>query len=148
MASVQRHQLPLALTLIISWCLFTVGLILAFTVMKFSTPAFVAKVAPFVLAGFVSGRLYPIATRRSKVIAIAMLSIISALAWTMFAAMTSDIGTKGALILFAAAVPVMAVACLWAYFGMYLGSSSRRSDPEVDDLEKELRNEIAGEGTG
>lgn len=148
MASEQRHQLPLALTLVISWGVFTAGLILALSVMKFRIPGSIAKVLPFILAGFVTGRLCPVASRRSKVIALGMLAMVSAAAWSVFAGMTSNIETKEILILFATAIPVMAVASLWAYFGIYLGSSSRQSEPEADDLEEELRDEIASESNG
>jgi hypothetical protein len=42
----------------------------------------------------------------------------------VFLGMTNEMGTKGALILFASGLPVLAVASIWAYFGMYLGRSS------------------------
>ena len=153
MSSEPTGSLRLTLTLIATWAVATVGLIAVITATKLTFPEFLAKAGPFILAGVVTGWLVPVTTRRPKIIAAATLVVVSALAWTGFGVITHDAPMNKALVLFGAGLPVMIVASLWAYFGMYLGgrrhgqptATKSNGGAELDDLEQELRNEITSE---
>lgn len=140
--------------LIGSWVVATVGLIYLVAATKVPLPTFLGKAGPFILAGFVTGWFVPVSTRRPKIIATATLVVVSAMAWTAFGVITNNVGSERALTLFVASLPVMVVASLWAYLGMYVGSRRHEQPPtaqrphgnaELDDLEEELRSEIADE---
>ncbi len=128
------------LTLVCAWAVVTVGLIIALTVSKLALPVFLSRAAPFILAGFITGSVSPILSRRTKAIAAAVLAVVSAAGWTTFSVMTHDGNMSRALPLFAASLPVLAVASLWAYFGMYLGGRKHE-----DRIEQDLRDEIASD---
>ena len=148
----ERAWLVPTLTLTAVWAVCTVGMVGLVMATDWTVPKFVGKVVPFVLAGYVTGRLVSVAERRPKIIAAAVLTVVSAVSWTLFTLATSDLDARQALTLFAASLPVMLVASAWAYLGMFLGqgadsTSSMAAGPRdvVDDLERELRGEIAGE---
>lgn len=154
MATSERASwLAPTLTLSAAWAVTTAALVVVTMATGVALPGFIAKAGPFILAGFVTGRLLDLSDRRPKITAAAVLAIVAALAWTAFSFVTSDMGTSKASTLLAASLPVMLVLSVWAYFGMFLGgrreifspSDGFRGDPEHDEIERELMNEIAEE---
>lgn len=114
---------------------------------KTTFPSFVAKSGPFIVAGLLTGRFLDV-DRRTRVLATLVLVVFSALGWTSFSFVTSDLPWERLPLLFFASVPVFLVSGVWAYFGMFL---SRRRDAEVDSdeeasdaerIELELQDEI------
>lgn len=124
-------NLRLALTLVATWAAATIALTVLLNVTGLDNRVF--KLLPFILAGYVTGWLVPVTTRRPKIIATATLVVVSALAWTAFA-IIGGLPVGKALVLFGAGLPVMVVACLWAYFGMYLGSRRYERAPTPSRL--------------
>jgi hypothetical protein len=133
-------------TLVLSavWFVVTVAVVVLNVAAHSALPDTVLKVGPFLIAGLLTGRLVNVSLRLPKIIAVAVLAIVSATAWTSFTFATREISVEQALLLFALALPINLFAALWAYFGMYLVSRSRESgsDPELQDIERELRDEI------
>jgi hypothetical protein len=119
----------------------------------------IARVVPFLVAGLIAGRVSYVGSRRARIIATASLAIAASVGWTAFTFGTSDLSIAKTVALLGASLPVMCVASLWAYFGMFLVNRGRsapsvddvQQDAELDDLERELRDEIQREqnqGTG
>jgi hypothetical protein len=143
------------LTLCALWLLAT-GLFIAFNVMSKSLlPGFVAKAGPFIIAGFATGRLVSASKRSSRIIAAAVLAVVSAAAWTSFSFATTSLSPDRALVLFALSLPVNILGGAWAYFGMFLArrrsqppTSANRApiDPDLEDLEREIRASDRGDG--
>lgn len=111
-------------------------------------PGPVVKVLPFIVSGWLTGRLVTVSGRGPKLIASVVLAVVSAVAWTTFSIITRSGSLQVALTLLAASVPVFLIAAAWAYLGLYLGdrmktTTGRAIDPELDPLERELRDEMA-----
>lgn len=141
------------LALIAAWAVATVALVAILSAMRQPQLGTVAKVAPFFVAGLVAARFTSVSQRRARIIAVAALAIVAAVAWTLFTFATTEIGTNKSLALFGVSLPVMLFASLWAYLGMYLGGRGQTSrtlegpgdDPELAELERDLRSEIERE---
>jgi hypothetical protein len=150
--STRIEWLPPTLTSCAVWLLVT-GLFIAFNGATGSAlPSFVAKAGPFLIAGFATGRLAPVSRRRPKIIAAAILTVVSAVAWTSFSFATQELSASKALLLLALALPINALGGAWAYFGMFLGgrrsstpTSEKDVGAELDGLDSELEKEIARE---
>lgn len=120
-------------------------------------PSFVARSGPFFVAGLAAGRIVRVSHRASTIIAAAVLAVVSSAGWTTFTFATTDLAADRALSLFALSLPVHMLGGAWAYVGMFLGGRSRATsttaagrhiEPDLDDLERELRDEIARERGG
>ncbi len=142
------------LTLCVLWLIVTGVAIVLSVFLNSVLPGFIAKAGPFLVAGFITGRFVGVSGRRPKIIAAAVLSVVSAVAWTLFSFATTTLSADRALVLFALSLPVNMLGGAWAYFAMFLGSRRREMppsasrtevDPELEDLERELKNEIARE---
>jgi hypothetical protein len=145
-ASKHREWFVPTLTLSIVWAIATALMIVLAMSVRVALPAFVAKAGPFILAGFITGRLLSVAERWPKVIASGVLAIVAALGWTVFSLATREIGNDKALELFLASLPVMLFTSCWAYLGMYLGGlQGMQGARELEEAEKELRQEMASE---
>lgn len=136
------------LTLAACWLLAT-GLVVGLAAATgLALPPFVARAGPFLLAGLAAGRLARGARRRDRLVAAAVLAGLSAVAWTGFSLATRDLPARTALQLLAASLPVHLLGAAWAYLGMHLGGrggAARAPDPELDDVERRLREDLARE---
>jgi hypothetical protein len=149
-----RHDWVAPTLILCGLWLVTTGAVVALTVVAGPIlPGFVAKSGPFFVAGFGTGRLAAGSSRRSRTIAAAVVAIVSAAAWTAFSAATTDLAAERSLLLLAVSLPVHALGGLWSYLGMALGSprstaaapAATTTESEVDDLERELKDEIERE---
>lgn len=134
-----------ALTVCALWLVITGAFIALNAALPVALPAAVAKVGPFLIAGVLAGRLVDASGHLRKIVAAAVLVVVSAAGWTLFSFATTPLSGDGALILFAASLPVMLFAGAWAYLGMLLGGRWRERptvEPEEADLERELRDEL------
>jgi hypothetical protein len=134
----------LTLALCAAWLVVTVAMVVFNIAAHSALPDALMKIGPFLIAGLIAGRLVSVSGRKPKIIAVAVLAAVSAVAWTTFTFATRDISFNQTLLLFALALPINLFAALWAYFGMYLVTRSRETgaDPELQDIERELRDEI------
>jgi hypothetical protein len=118
-------------------------------------PGYVAKTAPYLISGFITGRLVDVSGRRRKIIACAVLAAVSAAAWTLFSFATSTLAGQEGLVLLALSLPIGLALGTWAYLGMYWGGRRRERwtghqtnldpDPELAGLERKLRDRMARE---
>lgn len=152
--SEHRDWLAPTLTLCALWLVVTGGVVALAASMGSALPSSVAKVGPFIIAGFMTARLVSSSRRRPKVVAAAVLAVVSAVGWTSFSLATKEVPADRALWLFVLSLPINMLGGAWAYFGMFLGgrrtgkptSVSRvEIDSEVEDLDSELEKEIARE---
>lgn len=144
--------------LLLAWAASTGAVIGLQSATDQALPPNVAKVAPFIAAGLLTGWFIPMSTWHPRVGATVVLAFVSAIGWTAFSALSID-GAQVPM-LFAASLPVMGVVSVWAYLGMALAGRRHRSasalratsaprgsagDSDLDDLERELRREVEGE---
>jgi hypothetical protein len=117
-------------------------------------PGFVAKASPFIVAGFITGRVAGFTRHHSRIVAAGGLALVSAIGWTLVSGVLTALSAMDALLLFAMSLPVHMLGGAWAFLGMLLGGrrSIRESagsrtevDPEIDQLERELKSELARE---
>lgn len=136
-----------ALTLCALWLVFTAVAIALGSLTAGALPGPVMRGAPFLIAGWVTGRLVAVPGRRLKMIAAASLALVSAVAWTSFTLVTRGLSAQQAAGLLGASLLIHLFAAAWAYLGLHLGdrttTAARASDPELDDLDRELRDELA-----
>ena len=141
------------LALCVVWLVVTGGVVVLNVFTDSALPSFVAKGGPFIIAGLLTGRLVGVSGRRPKITAAAVLAMVSAAAWTSFSFVTNEMSADRALLLFALSLPVNFFGGAWAYLGMFLGGRRRETpsvdrtemDPDLEDLERELKGEIARE---
>lgn len=149
--------LPLTLVLCASWLVITVALIASIAALDVTLPRFIARPAPFLVGGFIAGRFVGAAERRPKLIAAAVVAVVSTAAWTSFAFATHTVSVSPdrAFLVIALAAGLNVLEGLWAYFGMFLGNLRRERpsagrtelEAELDDLEQELRKEAVRDRT-
>lgn len=91
---------------------------------------FVAKMGPFIVAGYVTGRLQVLGGAR-RVLAAGVLALTSAAAWTLFAFATTPTAVPAdrALGLFVSSLPAMLVGGAWAVLGLFLGGRRPQQTP-------------------
>jgi hypothetical protein len=141
------------LTLCGLWFVMTVLTVVLQTATRVAVPAAVVRIVPFLVSGWLTGRLGAVSTGRPRLIATIVLVLLSSLAWTSFTVITRSLSLSTALTLLGASLPVLFVASAWAWLGMYLGArtsppAAPASDPELDAREREVREQMArGEGT-
>ncbi len=139
-----------AMSLTAAWAIATAGMIALAMFIETTLPN-ATKVVPYLAAGFATGRLVDVPERRPKVVAAGVLAVISATGWTLFSFASENMGVSAGLTLFAVGLPVHAMGAAWAYFGMFLGQPRSaaplegRDEPELDELENDLRNEMTRE---
>lgn len=136
------------LTLCGLWLVLTVLVVALQQVTRAALPGAVAKVVPFIVSGWLTSRLVAVSGRRPRLIASITLALVASVAWTTFSAVTRGASLQVAVALLGASIPVFLVAAAWAYLGMYLGDRAKTPagptiDPELERLERELRDEMA-----
>jgi len=152
MAGTRASWVVPAVTLTAAWFVLTAAVIGIQSMSGLAIPPVVAKTAPFLLAGVLTGLSVDVAGIGRKLIAAAVLCVVSAVGWTLFSFATTALTTERAFVLFFASLPVMLFAASWALVGMVIGARVRSrpsateggaSEPEIADLERELNDEIA-----
>jgi hypothetical protein len=87
-------RLAPTLTLCVLWLVVTGAAVVLNLLMNSALPSFVAKAGPFIIAGFITGRLVSVSERRPEIIAAAVLAVVSAAAWTSFSFATHEMSVE------------------------------------------------------
>src|SRR6188508_3001361 len=97
----------IAATLALSgvWLIVTVAAVLLNIAAHWAVPDAVMKIGPFIIAGFITARLVDVSRWQARLVAVAVLAVVSASAWTVFVLATREVTPGQALLLFGVSLP-------------------------------------------